>query len=769
MNHAPETVLLDAALDSCETRLRATIEHLVALQTTLDGEIDRLGDLERAVADLPAESLAPSAPGMGAPAAEPLPCSPHSLLPAANVAYGQPLAREALNRSPHGLSPAIECRPARAPAGTAPLALAARSSEIGPSGPSGASGAARAPQLVLPLPRLRVARRAWLALAAVALAASIGDVVTLGRGGAPRDTGLLLVADEPTLVRLSGTVRLWRADTDWMTVESATAVRPGDRVRTEADGYAAVTWPSGAAAALDPDGALTIAPPAPDGTVRVELGAGAAWLDGGHEPGSRPVEALTAEGARVAGPRFQLRRDAAGRLLVSSTDQPVAVGARGTRQEVPPGSSSEVLPGQRPALARPVTLVPALAITVDGPPAWVVVDRLGRGVGAPPGGGPWLDQVPAARGPLPRPNGASVVVPDPQGDLRLVMWADDSPRDYAVAAWSTSGQALYGGEPPAEDAGALHLQGSIPAGGAVTVTLAVRDRGVAVAGPVHGLDAVPSWLRLAAGSAAAASRLASVPPELPRASAAAPPAPPAPPELSSSAPAALPLPPQAPAQAAEPTATAVPSVPSPAPTDPVAAAAASAAADSTPPEPSAAASPEPADLADASEPEDAAASVEPAPVASRDGAALQIGGPLPDPNAPAALPTPTPTPRRSPTPDPETLPLVTAPNFVSTITVGNARAATATISLTTTVMPLASAVRATPTVDLRLFASPTPFLPDILPSPTPPPIVITVVLPRTTPVPTAITLRGFPTLPATLTPAIVGTPGPSSPPAARPR
>ena len=60
MSHAPETVLLDAALGSCETRLRATIEHLAALQTTLDGEIDRLSGLEGALARLPLES--PAAP-----------------------------------------------------------------------------------------------------------------------------------------------------------------------------------------------------------------------------------------------------------------------------------------------------------------------------------------------------------------------------------------------------------------------------------------------------------------------------------------------------------------------------------------------------------------------------------------------------------------------------------------------------------------------------------------------------------------------------------
>src|SRR5262249_59569132 len=106
------------------------------------------------------------------------------------------------------------------------------------------------------------------------------------------------------------------------------------------------------------------------------------------------------------------------------------------------GSGAGALAGRRRALAGPVGGPAAVAVTADGPPAWLLVDRFGRAVGAPPGGGPWLDQLPGVRGPLPRAGGAGVVVPEPKGDYQLMLWAGDEPRSYRIAVWSTDGQAL---------------------------------------------------------------------------------------------------------------------------------------------------------------------------------------------------------------------------------------------------------------------------------------------------------------------------------------
>src|SRR5438105_8596637 len=54
MNPVPETAVLDAVLGSCELQLRTTIDRLATLQATLVAEADRLGGMERTLADLSA-------------------------------------------------------------------------------------------------------------------------------------------------------------------------------------------------------------------------------------------------------------------------------------------------------------------------------------------------------------------------------------------------------------------------------------------------------------------------------------------------------------------------------------------------------------------------------------------------------------------------------------------------------------------------------------------------------------------------------------------
>jgi hypothetical protein len=487
-----------------------------------------------------------------------------------------------------------------------------------------------------------------------------------------------------------------------------------------------------------------------------------------------------------------------GRLVVGSADRPVEVQAQDTRREVPPGNRSEVLPGQQPALARPVTLAPALAITVDGPPAWVVVDRFGRVVGAPPGGGPWLNQVPAARGPLPRPDGAGVLVPDPKGDYQLVMWAGESAHRYRVAAWTADGQAVYGGAPPPEDIGALRLDGSIAAGSVVTLKMAAGERGVTLASPARTVEALPSWLQLAAAPAAAPPEVASATTESVPDSGPEPPAPiprlalvPSPlPRVSESEEVRAP----APDASAEPVAVRAPApdassasapaiepgiaadlstVPPLQTEPPPAEAAPSEAAETETEETEATAAADPGDAPDA---EAVGENLEPAATPTSGGASVRLAGPLPDLTATAAVPrTPTPTPQRSPTPDLETLRRVSAPSFVSTVTIGDAP-----------VQPPGTGVlpgqQANPPADRLPLATPSPAAarlaitpvlstPEIVPFPSPalPPIVVTVVLPRTTPAPTSITLRGFATMGVTASPVVVGTPVPAGLPTARPR
>jgi len=144
----------------------------------------------------------------------------------------------------------------------------------------------------------------------------------------------------------------------------------------------------------------------------------------------------------------------------------------------------------------------ALAVTVDGPPAWLLLDRYGRAVGAPPGGGPWLDQLPAARGPLPRPEGAGVLVPDPEGEYQLILWAGEAPRDYRVAAWPTQGQALFGGTPPREPPAAARFEGRVATGSATVLGFTLQERAVVAVRPAQVADELPTMLRVAFALAA---------------------------------------------------------------------------------------------------------------------------------------------------------------------------------------------------------------------------------------------------------------------------
>src|SRR5262249_52422129 len=112
---------------------------------------------------------------------------------------------------------------------------------------------------------------------------------------------------------------------------------------------------------------------------------------------------------------------------------------------------------------------------------------------------------------------AGVVVPDPQGDYQLVLWAGDEPRAYRVAVWSTDGQALFGGPAPKESAGVLHLEGVAPARRAAVLELAVQDHVVVARGAApeggggRGAEGARGGRRLAGAPTGRAGRVAALP------------------------------------------------------------------------------------------------------------------------------------------------------------------------------------------------------------------------------------------------------------------
>ncbi|HEY7060927.1 MAG TPA: FecR domain-containing protein [Chloroflexota bacterium] len=344
----------------------------------------------------------------------------------------------------------------------------------------------------------RLAGRRALGIAALAVVVAAGllwYVVMPRQPQAP--PGLLVRAQEPTVVNLAGDVLVWRAGAREPTVaQDAVIVGPDDRVQTGTAGRASVAWPRGAVATLDPQSAIMLLPGAADDGVRVQLTEGSLWLDGGPDAAAQSAEVFTPDGTRVTGRRFQAQRDGTGRLLISTADSRATVTANEGRQELPPGTTSEVLVGRQPALPRPAIVPPAVAVAVDGPAGWAMVDRFGRTVGRAPEGG-WIDQMPAVRGPLARERGTAAILPDPAGEYQLLLWGSEAVRPYRVALWPTDGQALFGGAMPDEAATALRLEGEIPAGGRVALRVSIQGQTIAAVGGPRPAAALPEWLRAA--------------------------------------------------------------------------------------------------------------------------------------------------------------------------------------------------------------------------------------------------------------------------------
>jgi hypothetical protein len=427
---------------------------------------------------------------------------------------------------------------------TRQLAQPPTTGEASPVGaPAGASGQ---PPAAGPAGRrwpaaLRRGTRRWLVPAVGALALGAALLWNLAGPRAPEPSpGVLVRAQEPTVVGLQGDVLVWRAGARApTTARGAVVVGTDDRVQTGPSGRASIAWPRGAVATLDAQSAIMLLPGAADDVVRVQLLEGSLWLDGGAEPSALTVEAFTPDGARVTGRRFQAQRDGAGRLTVATTDARATVAANDGRQELPPGATSEVLVGRQPALPRPAFVPPAVAVAVEGSAGWVVVDRLGRAVGQAPDGGGWVDQIPAVRGPLPRERGAAAILPDPAGEYQLLLWGTDAVRPYRVTLWPTDGQALFGGPAPSEAPGAVRQDGEILAGGRVALRFTVQGQTVALAGAGRSVAALPEWLRAAvpAGPRLVAAPSATAAPLAPagrQVIVGRPPAPPASPEAEPS-------------------------------------------------------------------------------------------------------------------------------------------------------------------------------------------------------------------------------------------
>src|SRR5262249_45451809 len=151
----------------------------------------------------------------------------------------------------------------------------------------------RAP--VVSRPRRAPLRRPWLWVLALLVAAEATVLVLLLQPHpASPPPGLLVVAHAPTLVRLQGEGRLTRPRAgEPVEVEEGVTLEPGDAIETGDSGRAALTWPGGAVATVDPQSSLLVRSAVDEPTPRLVLEHGGLWMDAGREPTALTVEALT--------------------------------------------------------------------------------------------------------------------------------------------------------------------------------------------------------------------------------------------------------------------------------------------------------------------------------------------------------------------------------------------------------------------------------------------------------------------------------------------
>jgi ferric-dicitrate binding protein FerR (iron transport regulator) len=144
-------------------------------------------------------------------------------------------------------------------------------------------------------------RRQWFALAA-AVVLAVGSAVTF--------QAVQRIAPTPaaTLAAAGGEIALFSSATGmWQPLTDVDArIFPGDRLRTGADGRAALATPGGRSLRIDSDTELTL-----DGSSSVELVAGTLYVDSGRATSVNAIEIATPFGkVRDIGTQFEVRSSA---------------------------------------------------------------------------------------------------------------------------------------------------------------------------------------------------------------------------------------------------------------------------------------------------------------------------------------------------------------------------------------------------------------------------------------------------------------------------
>lgn len=369
------------------------------------------------------------------------------------------------------------------------------------------AAASRAPLRRLPRRRAGAGRgpRRWLLVGLVAVEAAA--LVALVRPAAERPAQLHTVT-QTTVVRLGGDLRLWRAGAATpLSVTDAAVLTALDRLETGGDGRAAIAWPSGASASLEPASSIELreaAEPAPN----LLLAAGGVWVRGGTGDADARAEVWASDTLRAVGARFLAQRGSAGELTLRTADAPAELIAGTLQRLVPRGSSSQALLSSGPSLPHPLPPARVLAVQVAGAGGWLVVDAAGRATGQPPGGAA-VALVPGAGAPRPGRQGGSVLLPAEGGPWQVVVWGEAMPAAQ-VAAWTVGNETLFDDGPLDPPATALKVTMPASAGEARTLRLAADAERVQVLDAAAGRPGLPPGLRLALAPAPT-PRLAAAP------------------------------------------------------------------------------------------------------------------------------------------------------------------------------------------------------------------------------------------------------------------
>jgi hypothetical protein len=250
--------------------------------------------------------------------------------------------------------------------------------------------------------------RHWLALGlAVALVASVVGLQFVGRApAAPPATGALYLVDQSTLLALRGDVQLQRVGaTAYEPLTGQVPIQVGDRVRTGADGYAALVYFDGSTSSIAPDTELVLQrferdPSTGATAVIVQQPLGSSWTvaaDGGH-PFSGFLLVSSAGRFFGRGSQFSATVAPEGTTLVTTQEGSIFGRANNADVEVPAGFSTRVFVGDPPEPPVPAALPPVtLQVRVDGPVRALLTDARGRSVGYHPQAEASVSQIPEAR------------------------------------------------------------------------------------------------------------------------------------------------------------------------------------------------------------------------------------------------------------------------------------------------------------------------------------------------------------------------------------